>query len=227
MVSFPASVFKEIQRLLFFVCNDLYFAKGSMREDAGTNFLEKKGMVNGSYIRDQMVIVMRTLKKATAYGKEYLDSKGNGPSGGNEHDYHKYVLDKMYIEWRIQCQRDKATRDKAARKKNGIPEPPGSEVHIEQAIATERPEQWIFPGYMAFVLFGHYGSSKCNTLLTSKCYVDSCVCILSFSNTLRPILVWLQKILLLAQVVKKLVQQWLVQQWQSVPKWLMERWRIL
>jgi hypothetical protein len=164
-VSFSASVFKEIQRLLFFVCNELYYAKDSMREEAGNNFLAKKyfgdptdpdstgvvkmfvtgddyfseafisefvttncitkpknvlnpkltrmsgitiyvgndagdvivaliwrrsmskdeGMVNGLYIRDQMVIVMRTLTKATAYGKEYLDSKGNGPSGGNEH----------------------------------------------------------------------------------------------------------------------------------------------
>jgi hypothetical protein len=179
MVSFSASVFKEIQCLLFFVCNELYFVKDSMREEAGNNFLVKKffgdrtdpdltgmvkmfvtadeyfseafisefvttkcitkpknvlnpklthmsgvtiyvgndagdinvallsrksmskdeGMVNGLYIRDQMVTVMHLLKKATAYGLEYLDSKGNGPSGGNEHDYHKYVLDKMYVEW--------------------------------------------------------------------------------------------------------------------------------
>jgi hypothetical protein len=236
MVSFSASVFKEIQCLLFFVCNELYYAKDSMREEAGNNFLAKKffgdptdpdstgmvkifvtgddyfsevfisefvtmncitkpknvfnpkltcmlgitiyvgnnagdfngallsrksmskdeGMVNGLYIRDQMVTVMSSLKKATSYCLEYLDSKGNGPSGGNEHDYHKYVLNKMYVEWHVQCQKDKVTRDKVARKKNGIPEPPGSElILVEQVIAMERPEQWIFPDFMAFVLFGH------------------------------------------------------------------------
>ena len=41
---------------------------------------------------------MSTMKKCMAYEQEYLDSKGDFPSGTNESDLDNYVLRKMYHE---------------------------------------------------------------------------------------------------------------------------------
>jgi hypothetical protein len=128
-------------------------------------------LVDGAFIKSQTGIIFKSIKKAIAYGNEYLDGNGAGPLGGNEDDYYEYVLDKMYLEWRQVCLKAKAAREKAKQLEAGSEEvePDSSVVVMEATITTTRPASWMFDGFMVFVLFGRFavGGSKFNTLKTS------------------------------------------------------------
>jgi hypothetical protein len=130
---------------------------------------EDDGLVHGEFIKSQSGNLLRSLKKAVAYGEGYLDSNGNLPSGGTPDDYYDHIQGKMYTEWVVVNGKKKIARDKNKAKARGLSEPPLTEsVILATPVKTNRPANWMFEGYMCLVLFGRFGSNELNALKSRK-----------------------------------------------------------
>jgi hypothetical protein len=132
---------------------------------------EDDGLVHGEFIKTQSGNLMKSLKKAVAYGEAFLDSNGNLPSGKTPDDYYDHIQGKMYVEWVLANEKKKIARDKSKAKARGLPEPPPTDsVSFVTPVKTNRPPSWMFEGYMCLVLFGRFGTNQLNALKSRKCH---------------------------------------------------------
>ncbi len=138
------------------------------------------GIIGGCNLFDMAKLVIKNVKKATAFGKEFVQKKGNDddnwelPSGATLDNLIEYVLSQMY-DWEYKITRDgetestvesvlsqmydweyKITRDgetESTVESNVEPEDmPG------QKLVTHPPD-YYFSGFFAFLLFGKFNST--------------------------------------------------------------------
>jgi hypothetical protein len=91
-------------------------------------------------MKDNAVKVLANCRAALSYSRRYLDANGNLPSGKNHQDFYEFILDKMFQKLVL---KDKITKMKITNAKER-----------KEIIEMKRPSNWMFPGWMSFVLFG-------------------------------------------------------------------------
>ena len=102
----------------------------------------KGELVTGRNLQDRSLVVLHNYKFALKFYTEYVDSKGNNPSGNRLEDMLLYVRQKMYVAF-------KGCRNK--------PPPKQGKDNLTE---DDMPPKYVFTGYMAFVLFGPQGLAE-------------------------------------------------------------------
>jgi len=111
------------------------------------------GLIVGRNIFDMAKLVIKNVKKAMAFGKEFVQKKGNNDddwtlsSGMTLDDLVEHVLSQMY-DWENKITRDGETDSTV----DSDVEQEG--VHGQKPVT--HPPGYYFPGYFAFILFGKF-----------------------------------------------------------------------
>ncbi len=122
------------------------------------------GMISGHNLFDMAKLVIKHVKKATAFAKDFVQKKGNGnddwelPSGTTIEDLIEHVLAEMFL-WENKIMRDGETDSTV-----------GSDVEPEDMPGqkpTIHPPGYYFAGFFAFILFGKFNA---NPSLHLECF---------------------------------------------------------
>jgi hypothetical protein len=129
--------------------NDFSFIINEIKTYEDKNLVITLAMLKRKSLNSECIFSMRSIqsyaetavkncKLATSFGKPFIKSDGSLPSGWSRLDFLNKVLDLMY---------DKIRNEPKSKKIES-----GEEREV--VLSATRPKQWIFNGYMAFVLYG-------------------------------------------------------------------------
>ena len=124
---------------------ELCLGKELTYESLRYSTLNGNTLIPGRTLHSMALLTFQYGKKALAYAQAFLDSSKNLPSGEKEHDLLNYVLDEMYKE------------ENHAKEKTIVLDGESPSIDDNDSNVTEvgkRPDDWVFPGYVAFCLFG-------------------------------------------------------------------------
>jgi hypothetical protein len=130
---------------------ELCIGKEMTYENLRYSTLNGKTLIPGRTLHCMALLTFQYGKKALAYAHAFLDSSKNLPSGEKEHDLLNHVLDEMYKE---EIQGKKKIIDVLDEEGASVDHNNDSNVFPEATPSEKRPDDWVFPGYVAFCLFG-------------------------------------------------------------------------
>lgn len=127
-------------------------------EDLKVDLLERANYNNGALIQGRNLYdtarnTMRNLKKAIAFYQGRLGPDGCLPSGTTEEDLLKGVLDDMFSLLKGKPALIGSTNP-GREEDDDIEEEKASENNGEEEESSKRPDDWLFHGWFAFLLFG-------------------------------------------------------------------------
>jgi hypothetical protein len=135
--------------------------------------LPKKGkaanVLTGRTIHKQAMTVVANFRCAVAEGLKFLNSDGSLPSGTTKEDYYNFVRERMYHEMKGQTSKNGDPPGAAVKNNGSGGSGSNGKAVYDDFMSAENdcdgyegkmPDDWIFDGYMAFVLFGPFGADE-------------------------------------------------------------------